>query len=243
MAVVYRNRNYLKRRTNETFGMSVFLWVQLFFFLAYTYEHNTRLNVVFFLLVTLTYLFFANYYWKAYKVFRAGVLGESRALKVLKTLPDTYHIFSNVTIDQKIGEEKKKSELDHLVVGPSGIFVIEVKNHYGKITGTADDHHWQQKKSGKQGGVIEGTLYNPTKQVSTHVFRLSKKLQHLGVHSWVQGVVFFSNISVDLDVRTKTIPVYHDDEKLLIFILKYKNDKPVTAEDQEKILEYIKSII
>jgi hypothetical protein len=48
-----------------------------------------------------------------------GAKGESAALEKLEKLPSDFHIFCDVKI---------KRQMDFVVVGPTGIFVIEVKN-------------------------------------------------------------------------------------------------------------------
>jgi hypothetical protein len=62
-----------------------------------------------------------------------GAVGEMEVVKNLKNLPDSYFCFNNVflELDRYISFNKSKlksAQIDHLVVGPTGVYVIETKN-------------------------------------------------------------------------------------------------------------------
>ncbi|GAB6942446.1 nuclease-related domain-containing protein [Thermus brockianus] len=57
-----------------------------------------------------------------------GYLGEARVGQVLAGLPSTWRVFHDVDLG---GENA-----DHVVVGPPGVFNVEVKNYTGKIQAT-----------------------------------------------------------------------------------------------------------
>ncbi|WP_273000884.1 nuclease-related domain-containing protein [Hydrogenibacillus schlegelii] len=59
-----------------------------------------------------------------------GARGEERVETILSTLPDTYDVFHDLPCP--VGN------IDHIVVGPTGIFVIETKSHRGEITVSSD---------------------------------------------------------------------------------------------------------
>ncbi|WP_054768442.1 nuclease-related domain-containing protein [Lysinibacillus parviboronicapiens] len=103
----------------------------------------------------------------------AGLAGEDRALEVLRNLPATYSIFPDI----QIVVDGRTSQLDTIVVGPTGIFVVEVKNHAGVITGHTNE---QQLLQIKHDGYKK-TIYNPVKQVATHTYRLHRYLYQHGV--------------------------------------------------------------
>jgi hypothetical protein len=73
----------------------------------------------------------------ANKTFLIGASGEEEVIEHLKFLPDDYHVFNDVKIDfakwiywkkGKDGDKNiKTSQIDHLVVGPTGLFLIETK--------------------------------------------------------------------------------------------------------------------
>ncbi len=62
----------------------------------------------------------------------AGATAELELIRCLKRLPDSYHVLNDVTLraHRKIrfdSDYLQSAQIDHLVVGPSGVYVIEVK--------------------------------------------------------------------------------------------------------------------
>lgn len=69
------------------------------------------------------------------KHFFVGAIGETAAIKELKKLPETYYIINEAKLSftrsirwKKYAEYVKSCKIDHVVVGPTGIFLIETKN-------------------------------------------------------------------------------------------------------------------
>lgn len=55
-----------------------------------------------------------------------GKRGEMTVFRLLKKLPDEYHLFNDVLLKTKNG---RTVQIDHVVVSPYGMFVIETKNY------------------------------------------------------------------------------------------------------------------
>lgn len=67
--------------------------------------------------------------------FFAGAIGETAVIKELRKLPETYYILNEVLLRfsrsirwRKYREYVKSCKIDHVIVGPTGIFLIETKN-------------------------------------------------------------------------------------------------------------------
>ncbi|MFX0012867.1 MAG: NERD domain-containing protein, partial [Candidatus Hermodarchaeota archaeon] len=67
--------------------------------------------------------------------FFAGAIGENAVIKELRKLPESYYIINEAKLSfsrsirwKKYGEYVKSCKIDHAVVGPTGIFLIETKN-------------------------------------------------------------------------------------------------------------------
>ena len=137
---------------------------------------------------------------------RAGLEGEKTTAQIMEILPDTYCGFQNIEVAHK----GKTSELDMVVVGPTGVFIIETKNHNGMIVGNYDSPQWVQKKVGRGGGSYSKSFYNPIKQVGTHVYRLANYLRKNGCSVHVNAMVYFSNSEavIQLSGTPGEIPVY-----------------------------------
>ena len=61
-----------------------------------------------------------------------GLWGEKKISFLLWFLGSEYKTFNDVLIKKKSGHT---TQIDHLVISPYGIFVIETKNYTGWITG------------------------------------------------------------------------------------------------------------
>lgn len=196
------------------------------------------LSVIFYLLhLTLS---------KQAAVLNAGVMGENATRRLIRHLPGGFYAVSNV----KIEHEGSKSELDLVVVGPTGIFVIETKNYSGNILGHTADNAWRRIKKGEQGNSLSTTFYSPVKQVSTHTYRLSKFLKENKFYVWVQGMVYFSdtNASIRLKGDLKKIPVFiaeHNKSinrnKLLKYIKTFSKQKRLSAKTVDKIVRLLRN--
>lgn len=68
-----------------------------------------------------------------------GWTGEDRVVQELRRLPDTYVVLADLTLAGPYGT----CEIDSLVLGPTGVYVIEVKRWGGVITPGQDA--WTQK--------------------------------------------------------------------------------------------------
>lgn len=178
-------------------------------------------------------------------VFAAGVEGENATKRLVRHLPGAYTAISNV----RITFDGNTSELDMVVVGPTGVFVVETKNYTGHITGNVEDDTWKRTKRTEGGRVYTSTMYNPVKQVSTHTWRLSKYLKQNKLFVWVQGAVYFSDPSVSLKLtgNLKKIPVFHAEEKgdykgnkLLRFIRSFKMQKRLSPKTVDRIVKLLK---
>ncbi len=79
------------------------------------------------------------------------------------------------------------SQIDHIVINPRGVFVIETKNYSGRIYGSENQREWTQVLAY---GKVKNKFYNPLKQNATHVYNVKRLVGDLPVHSLV---VFVKN--------------------------------------------------
>lgn len=97
-----------------------------------------------------------------------GFVGESYIKKMLKKLdPNSYKVFNDVYVPTKDGT----TQVDHIVISPFGIFVIETKHYNGWIFGSEKQRYWTQviyKRKEK--------LFNPIWQNKGHIQALSEYL-------------------------------------------------------------------
>lgn len=178
---------------------------------------------------------------KKARVLSSGLEGENKANSIFEKLSDDYYVLSDLNV--KVGN--KTSQIDNIVVGSNGIFVIETKNLNGLIEGNEDDKEIVQHKVGVKGGKYRKTFYNPIKQVSTHVYRVSEVLKRYNLNKWVQGAVYFTNRNCIVDINSTRIPVFSaaedGDKEVLNYIVNYdKSNTSITQEDKIKIVSILK---
>lgn len=162
----------------------------------------------------------------AYQAEVSGAYGEFTASMVFKSLPSEYHIMDNILLQQgtdlrvyrpdKYGQSpwkiidkngikyevvKKSTQIDHVIVSPYGIFIIETKNHKGYIFGDINSKVWTQVLKGENGSRAHGghsrfTFYNPVLQNQGHLDNLSKQLKI--PQNCMVGMIVFTNPEAEL---------------------------------------------
>jgi hypothetical protein len=65
--------------------------------------------------------------------FLKGAEGEEWVARELMFLPSSYRVFHGVVL-RSPAPELQHGDLDHVAVGPTGVFVIETKNWSGRVT-------------------------------------------------------------------------------------------------------------
>lgn len=80
---------------------------------------------------------------KAFKPYLKGKMGEfAVAVHVKLYLKDHYILLNDLTLPDGEGAT---TQIDHLLLSPFGVFVIETKNYKGWIFGSERQKQWTQK--------------------------------------------------------------------------------------------------
>ena len=126
-----------------------------------------------------------------------GKHGENKVGRIIgSTVENQQYVINNLILVN----EDKTSQIDHIVINPRGIFVIETKNYSGEIYGFENQHEWTQVLAY---GNVKNKIYNPLKQNATHVYNVKKIVGALPVHSLV---VFVQNNTHNIDT-SRVIPL------------------------------------
>ena len=126
-----------------------------------------------------------------------GKAGENKVARILDSLPREYQVFNNVIIPH----QKGTSQIDHIVISPYGIFVIETKNYEGWIYGAERSNEWKQTFRTTKPHYF----YNPIKQNWGHIYTLSYFLK-LDKNVFRPIIVFSNKSTLKIQVET---PVVH----------------------------------
>lgn len=188
-----------------------------------------------------------NYSSGEYYAKISGDYGEYLLSSVLKSLPSEFHVMDNILLQTKKGS----TQLDHVIVSPYGIFVIETKNHKGMIFGDCYSQVWTQVLNGRG----HYTFYNPVFQNNGHINNLSKQIK-IPINFFA-GVIVFTNESVNLDnvncpfcVRTDTLHQYltgqfnrcMSDRQVEVVIKRIDSVNTSSYINNRKHVEYVKGI-
>ncbi len=114
----------------------------------------------------------------------AGRQGERVATRYIESiLREGDTLFTNVSVSY----DGRSAELDNVIVNKYGVFIIEVKNYSGRLSGSEDDYEWTKVHISKAGNRYVKSVKNPIKQVKREVYILAKFLDYHGASVWVEG--------------------------------------------------------
>lgn len=98
----------------------------------------------------------AAFFFKSYINYISGDEGEAIVAQYLENLDDQYFLINDLKLSNGYGN------IDHIVLGPNGIFVIETKNFQGQVRCEGDS--WYQYKP-EWKIPEEHEIKSPSKQV------------------------------------------------------------------------------
>jgi hypothetical protein len=137
------------------------------------------------------------FYLRKYRIFRGGWEGEKQVVKLLTDkLNDDYYILNDLYLPNGGGD------IDHIILGHNGVFVLETKNWSGSISCNGDE--WQ--RAGKRN--FSGS---PSRQVKRNAAKIkqiidnSQNLRSLGI--WVEGIVVLTNNHATLHLNNPTVSI------------------------------------
>jgi hypothetical protein len=124
-----------------------------------------------------------------YRTYKSGLTGERNVVKnISDKLSSDYSIFNDVLLK----DGKRSGNVDHIIVGPTGIFVMETKNNKGIVT--YDGYNWK-------GISLNG---NPSGQAVSNALRIRDILKNCEVFKekapYVNAVVLFTNSKINLKI-------------------------------------------
>ncbi len=162
---------------------------------------------------------------------KKGDKGEQAVIDTLNLFKDDYFLINNLIL---IGDNNVSHQFDHILIRPNGVFIIETKNYFGKITGKLEDTMWN-KTYPRKGKIVSEKFMNPVKQNNAHV-RYIKKIIGKDI-SLVNIVVFVNN-----DVSHLGIYTVVNLEQLYNRIYLWENDKPLSHNQMVNIYNLLLSL-
>lgn len=86
-----------------------------------------------FLLLACAFGYFIFWSESRLRQYIKGARGEESVARILGFLPSSYRIFHGVALPRR-GLLNRSINLDHVIIGPTGLYVVETKNWSGRIT-------------------------------------------------------------------------------------------------------------
>ena len=162
---------------------------------------------------------------------RAGIRGEKFTIKLIReTMRNEDILLCNV----RISFEGKKTEIDNVILNKRGIYIIEVKNYVGTITGGLNDYEWSKTKTTASGNEYTSVVKNPINQVRRQVYLLANYLKANGINIWIEGYAFL----VEGNSSIQSAYILHDQKDIDAAIHLRTNNK-LSSKTREKIIELL----
>lgn len=161
----------------------------------------TNFTLIFIFIILLSV---GGIFLKFYLNYNSGLQGEQITIEALQNLPDSYYLINDVNLPNGYGN------IDHIVLGSNGIFIIETKNFEGEIR-CEGDIWYQFKDTWKI--LEEHEIKSPSKQVKGNALKLKQYIELKNIFSkslrlWVEGIVVFTHDNVILHCDNPTVPVF-----------------------------------
>lgn len=148
---------------------------------------------------------------------RKGRLGERLVIDLLQRLPDDYWLINDVTL------EGGRGNIDHVLVGPCGVVVIETKRLAGHIRCSGDDWYVNGYRRKSVSQQVNSAA------VAVRYF-LAERHPQLAPR-WVESVIVFTHPLCRLNVgRAQAIIVrYSELLRVVLELAKRRRMQPQTA--------------
>lgn len=182
-------------------------------------------GIILFILIIIGFAIFlgipvliSNYLDKQLKLYRKGQKGEENARDIFyRVLDGEWYLFRNLELPGRRGD------LDMVLVGLKGVWLIEVKTWDGAYRNIGDLWEYKGQK------FLPKTRKNPTKQAQKNARTLRDILNKEGVN-WVQPAIIWANPNSKITAESPTVPIWAFDN--LAENLRNLSSKQTLSEEQ-----------
>ncbi|OKP92703.1 nuclease-related domain-containing protein [Paenibacillus sp. P32E] len=134
---------------------------------------------------------------------RIGELGEHKINIQLDQLPKECRSLSDLLLPNS-KSRTGYAQIDHVVISPYCVFVIETKNYNGEIKGGRTDQQWSVSNRYK--------MYNPLKQNYGHIKAIESLLKNVATVKYISMISFTMRCRFSIDPELRKI---HSDELIV----------------------------
>ena len=151
--------------------------------------------------------------------FRKGVMGEAVIGYILESFPDDYRVIHDLSTPF--------GNIDHIVIGPTGAYVIDAKNWKGVV---GADGNGELLLNGKP------TQKPEIKNLTRRIMSIKEKIKVLSpVDSYVQGVFAFPSAYIEAKWGSTGYVHCVKDEQLYDYIVENKKSNKLSKREIESI--------
>jgi len=166
----------------------------------------------------------ADQFEKARLSWRRGAQGELSVGALLAGLPDSFYVFNDVTFGF--------GNLDHIVIGPTGIFAVEVKACRGVVTSDSGEVNLNGER---QRWIPK--LLGASAELSGRISAITNS------GYFVQGLLVFTRAYEDIRWGSTKRVYCLREERLVNFIETYRQQPPFKRQDVELVVRAMKAAI
>lgn len=160
---------------------------------------------------------------------RQGQRGEEVALNLFNR-----HFDGHWALFRNIEFPGQDWDIDYVLVGPDGMWIIEVKNFSGTYRNVGDRWEYRLKS------YWLPMRKNPSRQARRNAARLSEFLKTRNVTQWANPVIFWVNPTNVPSLDTPSVPVWTP--ATLREEIKRLPSKPIPDEKREQIINILKEV-
>jgi hypothetical protein len=162
--------------------------------------------------------------WQNWNLFRPR---ESKLIESLRSLPDEYVMVHDLIVPEY------RARVDHVVVGPNGVFAIETKDCAGEVK--CEGHNWAVGRRRVASLGLQATIKAAAlrKSLVSMTYDGEKKIP------CITPVLVFTNSEARVSVREPAVPAMRTEE-LAAFILHYKVAE-IPEEERAALLRHLAS--
>jgi Nuclease-related domain len=226
MRLLRRGGQFTDGRIRFYLFMSLGLFVLVLMIWAFSL-HFQASQTGFFAIAFVLVLFKASFrHWQRWFL---GKKGESKVTQTLKSLPDDYVVLNDLVLPGN------KGNVDHLLIGPNGVFAIETKNYSGFVK--CEEEQWfvnghrirsLSKQARRNSMAVRGCIGSLFTGPQTRI-------------PCVAPLLVFVNSRARLKLFKPAVSVLRLGE-LVEFIRDYETKPPITPDEKRAIVHHLQSL-
>lgn len=158
---------------------------------------------------------------------RRGVTGEAIVAATLENLTDDFYVINDLTTDF--------GNLDHVVVGPTGVFIIDAKNWRGIVA-----------SDGKGDVTVNGRRPDGTsvKAFLGRLMTVREKVRVLApeINSYFQALFVFTSAKIDANWGSTGKVLCMRDDQIVDYINEHKTERKLGANEVQRTAQAFLSL-